>query len=154
AITLFLRRAKKQGLRISKEEHFAQLQDVINRTACIPLAIEWIIGRMGLKNETLEDALAQFHVADNEILKYCFENLIKVVGSGPKKVLLAVSLFAESVSWETLKKVTNIPSLEAALNRLVKASLIEEFPFGINLKEWRYSVLAPTRLCANSLRQD
>src|SRR6266480_5775054 len=47
AITLFLRRAKKQGLQISKEEHFAQLQDVINRTACIPLAIEWIIGRMG-----------------------------------------------------------------------------------------------------------
>src|SRR5207245_2673952 len=120
AITLFTRRAKKHELLFTLDEDIVKVRQAVAKVACIPLAIEWIIGRMALKRETLEDALNQFNMSNSEALKFCFENLIKAVGSRPQKVLLAISLFAETVNGKMLREITNIQpgNLREALARL------------------------------------
>lgn len=155
AMVLFTRRAQKHELLFTLDEDFVKVREAVDKVARIPLAIEWVIGRMVLKKETLEDAITQFNMPNSEGLTFCFENLIKAVGSRSQKVLLAISIFVESVSWKMLREVTNIQpgNLNEALTRLVTASLIGDFLLGEHIDDRRFSVPAPTRLYVKVLSQ-
>src|SRR5260221_512700 len=149
AVTLFIQCSIAQGFHCSRKEHSEKLEKIVDKAAYIPLAIEWIVGQMAIKNYDLDTALNEFKVSNDEVLRYCFDSLIEAVPSRAKKVLLAVSVFAESVSSKILQDVTKIPDHynKDALRRLHKASLIEEIDMEI------YSMLAPTRLFVNSLQR-
>jgi len=148
AITLFLHRAEDHSMYFSRETHAAQLSEIVSRAAGIPLAIEWITSRMAFNSENLTTTIQQFHSSHADLLKYCFDSLITTVGSRGKKMLLAVSVFADSVNEQTLAAVTEMDIKDQAreLALLNAASLLEKFGK-------RFRVLAPTRLYASDLQQ-
>src|ERR1700730_6208154 len=98
AITLFLHRAESHDLYFSRDTDAAQISEVVTEAAYIPLAIEWITGRMAFKGEDLATTIKQLHSSNVDLLKYCFDSLIATVGSRAQKVLLAVSVFVDSVN--------------------------------------------------------
>ncbi|HJT57160.1 MAG TPA: tetratricopeptide repeat protein [Ktedonobacteraceae bacterium] len=147
AITLFLHRAEGHNMHFSREAHEEQIIKIIARSAGIPLAIEWITSRMAFKNEDLATTIERFDSSHGNLLEYCFDSLIATVGSRGKKVLLAVSVFADSVNEQTLGAVTKMEIEDQAkeLELLNAASLLEKFGK-------RFRVLAPTRLYASTLQ--
>ncbi|CAG1014194.1 hypothetical protein ANRL4_05137 [Anaerolineae bacterium] len=147
AIDLFLLRTAENSISFSRKEHLSELQEVVNKAACIPLAIEWIVGQMVVRHSTLDDAVNRLRLSNGEVLKYCFDNLVDAVGKKAKRLLMAVPVFTESAASDALSAVTDMrpESRDEALQRLYTTSLIELATNG------RYSVLAPTRLYVSTL---
>jgi tetratricopeptide (TPR) repeat protein len=148
AIDLLIDKASIEGINLTRESR-EKLKKVVNQAARIPLALEWITGRMALKGGTLEDALFALRDLHGDPLSYCFNDLIQAVGGKAERILLAVPIFTTSVSVDMLSEVTleKKESRDDSLNRLVSASLIE-----LDLDS-RYSVLEPTRLLVSVLWQ-
>lgn len=142
AVDMFVKRAALRDLHFVSSEDQGRVRVAATKAACIPLAIEWIIGQMVVARQSLEEAVARLRSPGGEVLKYCFENLVRAVGPRARKVLSAIPIFDQSVSPDALSAVTRMPRghLDDALRRLTSASLVE---LGV---DGRYSVLAPTRL--------
>lgn len=149
AITLFRRRAEEHDLPVPATADTAILEQIVRKAGYIPLAIEWIIGQMALNGDTLETTLSRLDSVEGPVLQYCFNNLIAKVSARAKRILLAVSIFADSVSQELLSDITGIDDedLTKELRLLNADSLVEKIGK-------RFSILASTRLYVNTLQRD
>ena len=99
AIDLLLRKAEDQGLNLIGTNN-SKLKEVVNKSARIPLALEWVVGQLIVKGGSLDDVLFGLRDFKGDPLKYCFNSLLLAVGKKAEQILFAIPIFARSVSAE------------------------------------------------------
>ncbi len=150
SVALFRQRASEHSLDYSSSDHLQKIKEVAEKAGYVPLAIEWIVSQIVIKGVSLENAISRLGSSNEEVLKFCFDNLVAAVGPHAKMLLLAIPVFSQAASMEALSAITDTSreSREESTRRLLKASLIEIEPDG------RFSVLALTRLYVNTQWQN
>lgn len=102
-------------------------QNVIEKTGYIPLAIEWLVKRAKLDGSDI-DHVSKFLIdIKGEPLSYIFDNLITALDGPTLKILIAISLFADSAPVDILCHITGYPhdELSKSLKKLLSLSVIE-----------------------------
>lgn len=151
AIELFLLRANEKGLQFKKENHSKLIKKIINQVSRIPLAIEWLVSILAIKKYNIEDAIHEFKIIDNDVLTFCFGNLLGALSPKARRVLKIIPIFYKSVSISVLSKISGIATdkIREIVNELVSASLIDLDAEDIT--DPRYFIHSPTKLIVEQL---
>lgn len=126
-----------------------EVKKLFDRTGGIPLAITWSIAQMAF-GYPVGVILKQLASPHSDIAKFCFDAIIGIIkNSAAYRLLLALSLFADSANREVLGFVTEFSELERdeGVVELEKLSLV-------NRHQGRFSLLPLTQLyCQSELAQ-
>jgi tetratricopeptide (TPR) repeat protein len=116
-----------------------------DRTGGVPLAIVWSIAQMGF-GYSVEVVLNRLGQPTNDISRFCFEGAVEQIRGKPAhKLLMVLSLCADSASRESLGYATELPELDRddGLVALEKLSLV-------NKQGDRFSLLPLTKQYATA----
>ena len=113
------------------------------RTGGVPLALVWSIGLMGL-GYSVESVLRRLGEPQSDIIRFCFETALSRIQHQPAHhLLMALALFPNDASRETVGHITDLPELDRddGLVMLEQLSLV-------NHKGNRFSLLPVTKVLA------
>lgn len=115
----------EQASRLRSQENARRLYD---RTGGVPLAIVWSIAQMGF-GYNVDAVLTRLGQPSGDIARFCFEGAIeRIKGKPAHKLLMVLSLCADSASREVLGYATELPELDRdeGLVELEKFSLVNK----------------------------
>jgi tetratricopeptide (TPR) repeat protein len=125
-LELMIDEAKRLGLNLlqSKEKPLVDLYEV---TGGSPLAIKWAMGQMKQRGRSIKSVVATLRDARADIFETMFAESWNHLSEASRQVLLAVPLFAATVSRDALAATANIYGFDfdEALGQLVELWLIE-----------------------------
>ena len=116
---------------------------LFERTGGVPLAMVWSIAQMGM-GYGVETVLNRLGQPTGDIARFCFEGAVeRIKGKPAHKLLMVLSLCADSASRESLGYATELPELDRddGLVELEKLSLV-------NKSGDRFSLLPLTKMYA------
>lgn len=147
AVRLFKILSREKNLPYYKKDYEDKIEQTVNEVGLIPLAIEWIIGKITLEGYKIDDALKEFSNIEGDVLKFCFENLYAQLSNNARDILRAIPIFALGTDENTLVEITRIKpkNFREAKMELISSSLIEM------TDDLKYTVLPPTKIFVNIL---
>lgn len=125
AISLFRQIASEKNLHSLSRLSDVTIKSYVEKIACYPLAIKWVIGNVALGKDI--NSIADVAVNEkSEIAQFCFDEIFSSLNKISKDVLCTLSLYDYPVSAGILKYVSNLnqSDFEDSIKELVLVSLI------------------------------
>ncbi|MBW4507781.1 MAG: AAA family ATPase [Scytonematopsis contorta HA4267-MV1] len=157
SLRLIEHESQEKGLHITKEES----QHLFQGVSGIPAAIIYAIGQMAA-GYLLQDVLEQIKEPSGDVARFCFTGAITpLIGTPPHYLLMALSLFVEPVTRDTLAGVAfelaDPIATSQGLAKLQQLSLVfqQQGRYGLLqlTREYALAELAANREFAEQLRQ-
>lgn len=137
------RKADDLNLKEVLEASENELDELRLATDGSPLAMEWIVGRMAGRAQTMADVIEDLESVDEnvDLLEYCFRNLFGSLNSTAQLILCVIGYFPDSISRFSIVSITKIDpeTVDEAIAELINVSLVK------NTKANRFSVLQLTQ---------
>lgn len=127
ALELIAGEAKRLELASLGDANRNLLEDLYEATGGSPLAIKWSIGQIQQRGQSLTSVLRRIKAAKGDLFENMFAASSELLSPISKQILLAMPLFAATVSKKALEATTKIRSSEfdEGLGQLVELWLIE-----------------------------
>jgi tetratricopeptide (TPR) repeat protein len=149
ALALIHSAGRRLGLTALQHSEDRVLLHLYQATGGVPLAIKWAVGQIKQKGQSLDTVLEALHEARGDIFDCIFARSWNLLVEDARQVLMAMSLFATSVSREGIEAASDVHhfALDEALGQLVEMSLVEATD-ELDLARRRYGIHPLTRAFA------
>jgi len=148
ATNLFRRIARDKKLTKLAQMEDGVLENYVNRVACYPLAIKWVVGQVAI-GKNLTDVIGAINETTSDISKFSFEQVFDALSPIAKKILCALSVFDDPPSAGVLNFIVDSSkeTFEDGLQELILVSLVvpEQYKTEKNEIASRFTLLSLTR---------
>lgn len=148
AISLFRRIARDKRLDSLVRIDDATLTQYVNKVACYPLAIKWVIGQIAIGKD-INEVIGKISETTSDISKFSFEQVFNSLSPTAKKILCTLSVLDDAPSAGVLNYVvdTDKDDFEDSLQELILVSLVvpETYKNEQNELSNRFTLLSLTR---------
>lgn len=148
AVSLFRRIAKDKRINSLVKIDDATLTQYVNKVACYPLAIKWVVGQIAIGKD-VNDVIGEISETTSDISKFSFEQVFRSLSPTAKKILCALSVLDDPPSAGVLNYVvdTEKDDFEDSLQELILVSLVvpETYKNEQNELVNRFTLLSLTR---------
>jgi len=127
AIKLFRVIAYEKGLSSLGSLSPKDIEKIVIKLACYPLAIKWVLGNVAC-GKHIDDIVSNIHKDESDISRFCFEQIFKGLSNDTKNLLFAITFFDKPVSSGTLKYMcdSSKDNFEDSIQELLILSLITQ----------------------------
>lgn len=125
AITLFRQIARDKKIDSLVKLPNETIKEYVNKVACYPLAIKWIIGNAAI-GKNIDTAILNINEENSEIALFCFDQVFNSLSKTTKELICTLSVFEIPPSLGVLQYVTNISpdEFEESIQELILVSLV------------------------------
>jgi tetratricopeptide (TPR) repeat protein len=127
AMQLLRQEARRHRLRTFEHANPAELQELLDRTDCLPFALRWSVAQLSSSGKNLAWLNAQLARADKHQLdQYCLDKSIHDLKPPEHRLLQALSLLPQPTRARTLGEIAEVQGdvLDRALSRLDELCLL------------------------------
>lgn len=127
ALALIRAEGRRIGMPGLERAEDAVLLPLYTATGGAPLALKWAVGQIKQPGQSLKTVLAALHEAQGNLFDHMFARSWGMLTPEAQRVLMALSLFDVSASWEATEAVSEVQhfALDEALRQLVQMSLVD-----------------------------
>jgi LuxR family transcriptional regulator, glucitol operon activator len=148
AILLFRQIAKEKKLITLSRLDNEIILKYVNKVACFPLAIKWLIGNVALGKDI--NAIIDSILGENsDIAKFCFEHIYSNLSENSKKLLCSFSLSEAPMQAGVIKYISDLNQydFEDSISELILVSLVMQEQNKNNTDKigTKYDILSLTR---------
>lgn len=147
-VLLFEHRARQRGREELRHATAAEKQRIVEACACVPLAIEWLVGQSTNISGalTLAQAMTTSGRRDEELLEFCFRRVHSSLPEDAQQVLNALSLDDRPQVVEALSAATGkrLEAIDSALVALQECALVERL-WDAQRRDFSYKAVTLTR---------